>query len=127
MKRKSVRRTHAAATETSRPLASGSPRDRGYPTLSEARRSSGGLVRRALALAASAGLLSVGCADPVCAPTASTELKTHAEIAVDHALALEGGSAVEALAIGLGIKPHPAGVALAGEAPAVVLPPPTAP
>lgn len=129
MKRKPVRRTLARSAETPRSVAAGEPRALAYPSLSEALRSSGGVVRRGLALAASAGFVSLAaCADPVCASSASGELAAHAKNAVDRALDLEGGQAIDELVVGAGIRPHPTTYAMPGEAPAMPMPaPPSSP
>jgi hypothetical protein len=128
VKRKPVRRTHARATETPRSVSAGEPRPLAYPSLSEALRSSGSLVRRGLALAASAGFVSLAaCADPVCASSATGELAAHVKSAVDRALDLEGGQAIDELVVGAGIRPHPVSYALPGEAPAIPMPAPPSP
>jgi hypothetical protein len=128
VKRKAPARSHALATERPRALEISGARPRSYPSFAEALRSSGGLVRRGLALAASAGLVSMtACADPVCASSATDELRAHAKTALDRALDLDGASTLDELAVGTGIVPHPTSYALPGEAPAIPMPPPSSP
>ena len=81
------------------------------------------LVRRALALAAAAGLATAaaGCSPPECQATRLGEVKSHGSSAIDDALDLEARAALDELGIGLGIVPH-ASMPLAGAMPVVLTP-----
>ncbi len=122
------------APAKTRSLTSGPERVASYPTAMDvvSRPDLAALVRRALRVAAASGLVLLGaagsgCADPVCAASSTDELVTHGKSAVRDVGSLEVKAAVEELGIGLGIMPHPAGMMIAGEMPAVMptpMPPP---
>ncbi len=97
-----------------------------YPSFARVLESSeiGAIVRRALAIAAAAGLATAaaGCSPPECQATRLGEVKSHGSSALDDVADLRGRQALDELGVAFGIIPHTS-MPLAGAAPVVITPP----
>jgi hypothetical protein len=112
---------------TPRELHESPARARAYPSVADvlARPDLAAIVRGACV---SGLVLLAGCAAPVCEASSTDELLTHGRQAFREAMSLEVSTAADELGVGIGIKPHPVGIMMAGAMPpGMPTPPPPTP